>query len=450
MTTAKIHRQVAEVIRNPVLFTKILYGFKNLGKKHEELLRLDGEINVIVAGRRFGKTTYLSARAFRNALLHPNTTTLITAPSVDQAKIYFDLLMSALERNPFNDEVAAKPHPFLQFVNDVRNAPFPELTLVNGSRIVVRSTARGGRYLRGRKVHQIYVTEAAFVDDEVFQNVILPMRLDTKAKIFLESTPYGRNYFHEFYQQGLHDTTGFVQVFHATAYDNPFVDPQEIEQQKTKLPDYVFQQEYLAEFVDDSRAVFGWQVLKRAFDDDYEPVGYIPSHRYVIGLDIAQMYDFTVFIVLDITREPYKIAEIVKFNNTSYDYIVETANRLSATYVENPALGLGRAPVYVDATAVGRPLAEKIANSVPVSMSMRTKAELIENLHLLMSENKLKLPPKDTALRDELRYFRYEEANRTVKMNAARGYHDDMVIALALACWEVREGSFVGSFSIDL
>lgn len=435
-----MQKKLAEALRDRVLFAKLLYGFKQLAPKHIELLNLDGEINIVVAGRRFGKTTYLASTAFHNALTHRKTTTLITAPSIDQAKLYFDLIADALETNPFPDLIDSEVHPFSMFVKELKNAPFPEMTLVNGSKIMVRSTAFKGRYLRGRKTHFIYVTEASFVSDEVFYNVIMPMRLDTGAKIYLESTPYGRNYFFNLYQEAQQDLSGYYRWFHATVYDNPFLDFEEIEKQRKKLPEHVFNQEYMGEFIDDSKAVFSWKIMKKAFED-YEPAGYIPSHKYVIGLDIAQVNDFNVFIVLDVTRRPYTIAEIVRFNDTTYEYIIQEANRLSKKY---------NADIYMDATTVGRPIAEKIERAIPITLTMKSKSELIDNLVLLLERGEVLLPAKEHVLRDEMKYFRREQSVRTVKMGSDnKRVHDDMVIALALAAWGVRE-DLAFSMSIDL
>ncbi|HHE40761.1 MAG TPA: hypothetical protein ENL10_04590 [Candidatus Cloacimonetes bacterium] len=433
-------KKIAEAITDRVVFTKVLYGFPEIAPKQKELLLMDGEINIIVAGRRFGKTTYLAANAFHYAIMNPNTVTLITAPSIDQAKIYFDLIAGALEHNPMDDVIKSDVHPFRMFVKYIKNAPFPELELYNGAKILVRSTAFKGRYLRGRKTNRIYVTEASFVNDEVFHNVIMPMRLDTGAKIFLESTPYGRNYFFELYQEAQKDLTGYYRWFHATVYDNPFLDFDEIERQKKKIPEYVFNQEYMGEFIDDSKAVFSWRILKNVFED-YYPAEYIPSHRYVIGLDIAQVNDYNVFMVLDVTRKPYQIAEIVRFNDTSYEYIIEEANRLSRKY---------NADIYVDATTVGRPIAEKIKRAVPITLTIKSKSEIIDNLVLLLERKDIILPAKEAVLRDEMKYFRREQSARTVKMGSdSKRVHDDMVIALALAAWGVREDN-VFSMSVEL
>lgn len=124
MKTKTLVNGVAQSIADPVAFAKLLYGFKQIAPKHAELLRMNSEINIIVAGRRFGKTTYLAAKAFHYALLHKNVTVLITAPSIDQARIYFDLLAGALEKHPFDED---KPHPLKSFIAEIKNAPFPEM-----------------------------------------------------------------------------------------------------------------------------------------------------------------------------------------------------------------------------------------------------------------------------------------------------------------------------------
>ena len=42
----------------------------------------------------------------------------------------------------------------------------------------------------------------------------------------------------------------------------------------------------------------------------------------------------------------------------------------------------------------------------------------------------------------ELQYFEYElTQSGNVRMNARSGHHDDLVMALALACWRKRRAS---------
>lgn len=427
----KILEYYAYFLSDIVTFTKALYRWKFLSPKQEELLQLDGEINAILAGRRFGKSSLMAAKTLYYAILNPNKTCLVVGPSLEQAKIYFDLLVNALE-----------DHPFSIFIASVKQNPFPEIKLINNSKLLFRSTALKGRYLRGRRVHWIVITEASFVDEDVFEQVIKPMRLDTKAKMWLESTPYGMGDFYNTYMEGVRNP-GFIKSFHATVYDNLALSRDDIEKLRESTPELVWRVEYLAEFVDESTLVFKHDVLSQTFEDYYVVGTYKPGHKYVIGLDIAQVEDYTVFTVLDITNEPYVIADFRRFNKTTYDDIIVLANELSEAY---------NAIIYADATAVGRPVVEKINNVEPIVFTNKTRLEMINNLVWYLEKKKLKLPSSNTILRDELRYFRLDNITHTrSKLNNDSGkYHDDCVFSLALAVWGAEQFAELKSFTIDI
>lgn len=425
------HLELMRRVKDDVnIFTKLLYKWKFLAPKQKELLAMDASINVILAGRRFGKSSLMAAKAFHWCLQNPHKVSLIIAPSLEQAKIYFELLVGALEK-----------HPFSVFVKSIKQNPFPEMVLLNGAKLLFRSTAFKGRYLRGRKVHMVTITEASFVDEGVFENVIMPMRLDTRAKLYLESTPFGRNYFYKFYQEGMKGSD-LIKCFHATVYDNVALSPEEIERIKKVTNEFAWRSEYLAEFVDDENTVFTYELLT-SVTEDYTPSGFRKGHKYVIGLDIAQKEDFTVLLVLDITHKPYVIADFRRFNQRSFDDIIMLANELSDIY--------NAAPVYVDATTLGRPIAEKIIRSKSITFTSKIKNDLIDNLILAFEQKKLRIPASNTILRDELRFFRRDLSSHYHKVSkyANPGNHDDTVIALALALWGAEE-VVTGSFFVDI
>jgi len=286
-------------------------------------------------------------------------------------------------------------------------------------------------YLRGKGADGIAVTEAAFVKDKVFHEVIRAMVLDRKGVIRLESTPNGHNYFFKLYQEGLSDSTGYYRSFHATCYDNPRLDPDELERIRRETPELAWRIEYLAEFVEDDSFIFPWSVLGEVFDDYELPQKPENGHRYAIGVDLAKYQDYTVIIVLDITREPYRIAEYHRYQGRLYTDVAAHVNELQAKY---------RARVYLDATGVGDAVAEQVRNCEPIVFSEKTRQELISNLVVLVQQKKLCLPSSWVALRDELRYFRNIRRGNRVRPEAAEGYHDDTVMALALACRAVKAG----------
>jgi hypothetical protein len=73
-----------------------------------------------------------------------------------------------------------------------------------------------------------------------------------------------------------------------------------------------------------------------------------------------------------------------------------------------------------------------------------TKSDLIENLSVMLDDDQLSYPNIPTLL-NELKMFGYEVTPSGVtRYRAYEGYHDDCVIALALAAWQQRrpKGAF--------
>lgn len=416
---AKLTSVLRRARRDKVYFAKAFMGLELAGKQ-VAAVNLGGRVNVKVAGRRFGKSATTLIDVTHACATRPRQIWYVVAPSIDQAKIYFH----ELERRANENALLS-----VLLKDGIKWSPWPEVELINGSKIMGRSVARDGVYLRGKGADGIAVTEAAFVKDKVFHEVIRAMVLDRKGVIRLESTPNGHNYFFKLYQDGLSDSTGYYRSFHATCYDNPRLDPDELERIRRETPELAWRIEYLAEFVEDDTFIFPWSVLAEVFDD-YEPQKEPANgHRYAIGVDLAKYQDYTVIIVLDITRAPFKLAEWHRYQGKLYADVAAHVNELQEKY---------RARVYLDATGVGDPVAEQIRNCEPFVFSERSRQELISNLVVLIQQKKLSLPASWTVLRDELRYFRNVRRGTRIRPEAAEGYHDDTVMALALACWGVK------------
>lgn len=68
--------------------------------------------------------------------------------------------------------------------------------------------------------------------------------------------------------------------------------------------------------------------------------------------------------------------------------------------------------------------------------TQQSKNALLENCLALLSEGKVRIPENYLDLLDEMRYYSRDERGR---LNGTAGRHDDLVCALMLACWSVRE-----------
>ncbi len=280
--------------------------------------------------------------------------------------------------------------------------------------------------IRGRKYKRWVIDEAAMVADleEAWQAVIRPTLTDYKGDAFVLSTPKGMNFFHQGFQRGLDPLQPDWASWQMPTLSNPFIDPDEVESARLELPERVFQQEYLAVFLEDAGGVF--RRVKDAVDngrsENEEPE---PETSYVCGVDLARTQDFTVINVVDASgRQVYH----ERFNQISWPRQIAAIEKVATTY---------NAPVVVDSTGKGEPIYEALSATeltvIPFVFSNATKNKVIDNLAMKIERGEARL--MDIAVQtNELLAYQYDVTkNGTVRTNAPAGMHDDCVMALSLA-----------------
>jgi hypothetical protein len=280
--------------------------------------------------------------------------------------------------------------------------------------------------LRGEGLNRVVIDECAFVSEAAWTEAIRPALSDRKGDALLISTPKGQNWFWRSWVKGRAEG-GDWKSWSFPSVSNPFLDPAEIESARHDLPERTFIQEYLAEFLPDAGGVF--RNIAGAIDAGRsQPDRYDKAARYVLGVDLARVEDFTVIDAMDSTgRQVYH----ERFNQISWERQVNAIASASARY--------GNAPVYLDTTGVGDPPHEMLRKAGvrvhPYPMTNASKEALIDNLAMRIERGTTRLMDVP-AQGDELRAYRYElTPSRNVRMNAPEGMHDDCVIALALAAW---------------
>lgn len=125
---------------------------------------------------------------------------------------------------------------------------------LGGGRVDFWSLAKE-RAGRSRKYHGVIVDEAAFVEggfefmDSIWKKSIKPTLLDYRGVAWVLSTPSGKDDDNWFYSI-CHDPESEFVEFHAPTSTNPYLPVEEVEALEKDNPPEVYQQEYLAEFVD--------------------------------------------------------------------------------------------------------------------------------------------------------------------------------------------------------
>ena len=219
---------------------------------------------VIVAGRRCGKSNLAIKKILAAGLEAPSgSAVLYVGPTQAQTRqIAWDALLEQ------GREVIKSAH-----VNSM------DITLINGVKIHLRS-AENPDTLRGLKVYFAIIDEAAFIKDEnLWAKVIRPSLSDLKGSAIFISSPSGRNWFYDLYKLGDSGSEEDWKSWHLTTYDNPTIDPKEIESAKKTLSSFIFKSEFLASFDNAGSDIF----KEEWFKTKPEP----SEGQYVVAIDLA-------------------------------------------------------------------------------------------------------------------------------------------------------------------
>lgn len=403
-----------------LLLAKKLWNWEPHSEGQRDWLLCDAKVKTAACGRRWGKSESTSVDIVLYALERPNTIQFILAPTADQTNIMADEVQSRLLAVPGLADclmIRRSPYPLVKF-NDGKNLLF-------ATTITARTVGVDGKGLRGRKAHRVIEDEAAYIPDDVENNVITPLLADFDGDRIKVSTPAGRGHFRDDFQRGQDPHQARYKSFRFPTSANPYISSAYLENEKATKPERVWRIEYLAEFADDEGQVF--RLVREAVDDgraENEPAQ--PGRTYTLGVDLARIQDFTVLAVVDDTgRQVY----FDRFNQISWERQRAAIGEVAARY---------SAHIWIDSTGVGDPIFEAIRREFPASgyqLTNQSKEALIDNLAMRIEQGHCRLMdlPVQTG---ELISYAYELTTaRNVRMNAPPGMNDDTVIALALAQW---------------
>lgn len=156
--------------------------------------------------------------------------------------------------------------------------------------------------VRGRKYARAVCDEVAMCKNflDAWNEAIRPTLTDYKGDGYFFSTPKGRNDFFTMYERARLDET--YASFRMPTSVNPYIDTSEIDAARMELPNIVFNQEYLAEFLDVQGALVKREMIT------YVDAGQVPANlRIGMGVDLAiskaDTADFTAIVVVGYDKE---------------------------------------------------------------------------------------------------------------------------------------------------
>lgn len=279
---------------------------------------------------------------------------------------------------------------------------------------------------RGRKYARIVVDEAAWQQDlmEVWRADIRPTLTDYSGDAWFFSTPKGRNGFWQMWQRGQDDTQREWKSWKPfPTSENPYLNLGEIEAARQDLPERIFSQEYLAQFLEDAGGVFrGVIACTTAIE---QPA--IEGHQYIMGVDWGKLVDFTVLSVVDATTKQQVALD--RFNKIDYLFQTQRLKTLAERY--------NAQSIIAEANAMGGPLIEQLKREglpvQPFTTTNATKAKIIEGLSLAFERHEIEILPDPVQVGELQAFEMHRLPSGLTRYSAPEGMHDDCVMSLALS-----------------
>lgn len=316
-----------------------------------------------------------------------------------------------------------------ELICDVNRAE-RRITLI-GSRYVWFKSADNPDSLRSEGISVLWIDEGAEINEEAWVLALRPALMDKHGVAIFTGTPKGHNWYFNLWTRGQDRQQTDYESWNFPSSNNPYLDPKEIVEFQRDMPELAYKQEVLGLFIEDVGSVF--RNVEACIKGNLEP--YDSTKTYVAGCDLAKHQDYTVICVLDNNGQ---LVAIDRFSELDWNIQQQRILRLVQQY---------HARLLIDSTGVGDPIFDSLLRmQIRVEgykFTSASKADLIENLSIAIDARSISFP-NIPELINELKLYGYKRLpSGTVQYGAPEGYHDDCVIALALAVWQLRQPSVV-------
>jgi hypothetical protein len=402
----------------------------------------DNRFNVVLASRQSGKSITSCAYLIWYLLFHPEVTVAILANKGAIAREMVARIVTMLESVPF----------FLQPGVKILNKG--NIEFANDSKLVAAATSSSS--IRGLSINLLYLDEFAFVENaEEFYTATYPVVTSGKeSKVIITSTANGvGNMFYKIYESAVHEQSEYKQ-FTINWDDVPGRDAKWKKQTIANTSETQFEQEYGNSFLGTGNTLISSNCLlgMRALDAEWGKEDFsmykqpAEDHTYVCTVDVAKGrgMDYSTFTIFDISTQPFEQVATYRNSMISPMLLPDIINKYASAY--NNAL------VIIENNAEGGMVATQLhfdieydnvfvqgmtkTEDIGVTMNKKIKRIGCSTLKELLEENRLSLCDRNTIT--ELMTF----INKGMSFEAAKGYHDDLVMNCVLFSWFVTTEYF--------
>lgn len=351
------------------------------------------------------------------------------------------------------------------------------IILENGSKVVASATSSSA--IRGGSYNLILLDEFAFIPpgiaEDFFSSAYPTISSGQTTKVVIVSTPKGLNMFYKLWVEAEEKRNEFVPI-EVHWSDIPGRDAKWKEQQIRNTSEEQFRQEFECDFIGSADTLISSHKLKTLtfktpiYKDDnglkvYEEP--MQGHTYVMTVDSSRgnHLDYHAFVVIDITRTPYKV--VCTFRNNEMSPMVYPNAIFPVAKKYNDAF------VLVEINDIGGQVADLLYNeleydNVLVTSVRGRKGQTLDG-GFGASESQLGIRTTKAVKRlgcsllktfvedDKLIFTDYDIVQELVSFTlknhsyeADVGHNDDLVMCLVLFCWLSTQNYFKDLANMDI
>ena len=293
----------------------------------------------------------------------------------------------------------------------------------------------------------LFLDEAAFLDgaDDIYAAALPTLSMvGEKAKVIVVSTP---NTEHDFYGRLWSTDEGDWNKVHIHYKSHPIYgkDPDWAEKTRKsrRMSQMAWNTEYECMFGQTDATIFPPGLVDKCSTGKWEECGRI-GKDYVLGIDPnGGGTDYFVAMVVDITTEPNKVVAMYRENGRSTEYSLKHVHQLIEDWQPKRTV--------IEKNGLGTPIGEALTLKLPsysiefFNTSRPSKMTATDRVLYLLENEKLIFP--EGVIGQELKAFRQTEEG---KREAAPGFNDDAVMALAFACTLIPEQPKLEAFFANI
>lgn len=393
-----------------------------------------GKIIVVKSSRQKGKSILISQALLKYAIgFGKATKNFYVAPSLRQSRMMYETIVKGVQKG-----------------NIIRKSNSTELTIefINGSTIAFKSSEQPEASLRGWTCTGLLaLDESSFLDDTVFYSLIQPWTQVNQAPILMVSTPFTRSgFFYQHYAFGLEGKHNCITIDWSDKKYKESVEQllsaEKLEEIRQLIPEKIFRNEYLGEFLDDDGVVF---TLRDCFAENAVQ----PNDRLYAGIDWSLQTENDDTAVSIFNQKGEQVF-LWYFNNLPNQ--VEQIYRRIEPYLNQIQA------IVCETNSLGTPYTEQLEKYPRVSSKIKgfntsnsSKNGLVVSFQTALERDEVRLLP-EVKQREEFGYFtcNFNPKTRTITYAAPEqtGLHDDLVMA-TLFGWEAyKNGTSTGNYNL--